>query len=63
MMKYKIAAFVVIAAALGGFFVQYDVEAARAEEKARIEALTASPEYQAQKAAHFARWERLGAER
>lgn len=63
MMKYSIALFAAPVAMLALFFMSYDIEAARAEEKARIEALTASAEYQAEKAAHFARWERLGAAR
>ena len=63
MTKYSLAAFAAIAAILGGFFVQYDVEAARAAEKARIEAITSTPEYQAAKAAHFARLARMEAAR
>lgn len=48
----------VTAAALGGLFLSIGVEAAREKERARIESIQATPEYQMAYARQLARWRR-----
>lgn len=48
----------VTAAALGGLFISIDVETAREKERARIEAVQATTDYQIEYARQLARWKR-----
>ena len=59
MAALKITLFVtVMAAALGGLFISIDVETAREKERARIEAVQATTDYQIEYARQLARWKR-----
>lgn len=59
MAALKITLFVTVtAAALGGLFISIDVEAAREKERARIEAVQATTDYQIEYARQLARWKR-----
>lgn len=50
-------AFLAFAAVMGNFFADFDIEVYRAEERARIEAIQATAEYQRDEAAQLAKWE------
>lgn len=52
----RIVPFIAVAAIMSGFFMNYDVHAERDKERARIEAIQASTDYQVAKAAQFAKW-------
>lgn len=59
MAALKITLFVtVMAAALGGLFISIDAEAAREKERARIESVQATTDYQIEYARQLARWKR-----
>ena len=59
MAALKITLFVTVTAtALGGLFISIDVEAAREKERARIEAVQATTDYQIEYARQLARWKR-----